>query len=282
MQMTPFQWIVVIATPVLQIMILNTLGKKNLRTKFPIFYNFLLFSVVAEVLQTALIQFSSPAQYFFMFWTLGAINMILGLGIIYEVFLNILRPYNALLDFAKILFRWAGLFLLLASVLTALATTGSEQNKICAAIQLFDRVVGLMQCGLLLLVLLFETRLGLSWRNPAICIAVGMGAFAAIDLGSTLLRDRIPAWEGTLNVVTAVLCVAVSGAWMYAFALVEPRKAAVQDAPSRLILQRWNEVLMSTPLVTPQMQELAFSPVDSFIPGVEKAVDRVLSRKMSQ
>ena len=61
----------------------------------------------------------------------------------------------------------------------------------------------------------------------------------------------------------------------------EPNRRAIESAPTRLILQRWNEVLLSTPLVSRRADELAFAQVDSFIPGVEKTVDRVLSRKMA-
>ena len=64
--------------------------------------------------------------------------------------------------------------------------------------------------------------------------------------------------------------------------LPEPARKTAQDSPTRLILQRWNDVLMNTPLVSRGPgTELAFSTVDSFIPGVEKTVDRVLSRKMA-
>ncbi len=65
--------------------------------------------------------------------------------------------------------------------------------------------------------------------------------------------------------------------WMVRFASrkVEPAKAA--DAPSRLIIQRWNDALISY-----RQAEVAFSPMNSFLPGVEQTVDRVLARKIVQ
>ena len=165
--------------------------------------------------------------------------------------------------------------------MTALATTGTQLGKICTGILLFQRVVEMMQCGILLLIIVFESRLGLSWRNPAVGIAAGTGLFAAVDLCISLVAERMPVWQATLATTSTLLSVLILTAFVYLIMISESEQRAVQDAPSRLVLQRWNEVLMSSPLVSHSANELAFSPMDSFIPGVEKAVDRVLARKMS-
>jgi hypothetical protein len=67
--------------------------------------------------------------------------------------------------------------------------------------------------------------------------------------------------------------------WMYLISRPEPARKTVLDSPSRLIFQRWNEVLMATPLVARNNQ--ASLPVESFLPGVERAVERVMARKMA-
>jgi hypothetical protein len=54
----------------------------------------------------------------------------------------------------------------------------------------------------------------------------------------------------------------------------------VLDSPSRLIFQRWNEAL-TTYSVRGEMA-FAASGVESFLPGVEQTVDRVLARKIVQ
>ena len=77
--------------------------------------------------------------------------MVLEFGVLYELLVNALKPYSALIDLGKMLFRWAAVFLILAAFLTAFATTGSGNNKLVAASELLQRTVRLMQCGLLLL-----------------------------------------------------------------------------------------------------------------------------------
>lgn len=265
---------------VLQLLIVATLVRKKLHTKFPIFFSYLIFMIGGNFALTVLNTRISGFHYFALFWTLGAIGVILGLGIIYEVFLNVLKSYPELLDFSKLLFRGAAAFLFVASVLTALATNGGGASRICAGISLFNNTVELVQCGLLLLVILFQSRLGLSWRTPAVCIALGIGCYAFLDFGSSIFTQHA-SWRTVVDSVMNVLNVLFIAGWLGIIHLSEPDRKAIQDAPARLILQRWNEVLLSTPLVARRSDELAFAPVDSFIPGVEKTVDRVLSRKMA-
>jgi hypothetical protein len=278
MHMSPIQWLMLLAAPIMQVLLLGTLIKRRVRPSVPMFFNYAVFGIVAVVLQLALVPRISPAQYFYLYWTIEALNAMLAFAVIYEVFVNILKPYTALIDFSKMLFWWAAGFLLLASVLTALASSASgTAAKICAAVVLFERVVQLMQCGLLLLLLSFETRLGLSWRSHSMSIALGMGVYSACNLGLSFMHDHFPAWQSKMNIANTVLCLGIFAMWQINFMLPEPQRRNVQDSPTRLIFQRWNEALSGL-----STGDIAMSSAESFIPGVEKAVERVLARKMVQ
>ncbi len=50
---------------------------------------------------------------------------------------------------------------------------------------------------------------------------------------------------------------------------------------SKLIFQRWNEVLVSTPFGS-SAATASMGHLDSFLPNVEQTVDRVMARKMVQ
>ena len=96
------QWFGILGA-MLQLLIVATLVRKKLHARFPIFFSFLIYLVVGNFALTVLNIRISTAHYFALFWTLGALGMILGLGIIYEVFLNVLKSYPELLDFSKLL-----------------------------------------------------------------------------------------------------------------------------------------------------------------------------------
>lgn len=109
-------------------------------------------------------------------------------------------------------------------------------------------------------------------------VALGMGLYAALNTGLTVLQDRFVAWQGQLNLINTILGLGIIVIWQVNFFLPEPQRRTAQDTPTKLIFQRWNNVLSGI-----QAGEMAFaSPTDSFIPGVEKAVERVLARKMVQ
>jgi hypothetical protein len=278
MHLSPIQWLMLLSAPVLQALLLGTLIKRKVRSSVPMFFNYVVFGIVIVTLQIAMFPRISPAQYFYLYWTIEALSAILAFAVIYEVFVNILKPYTALIDFSKMLFWWAAGFLLLASVLTVLASSATDTTtKICAAVTLFQRVVQLMQCGLLLLLLSFESRLGLSWRSHGMSIALGMGVYSALNLGMSFMRDHFPVWQPKMNIANTVLCLGIIAMWQINFMLPEPQRKNVQDSPRRLIFQRWNEALAGV-----STGDVAFSSADSFIPGVEKAVERVLARKMVQ
>ena len=281
MALSALQWVLVYGTIVLQIVTLTVMIKRKFRSTFIFFFNFLAFSLLSNLLlEIAVVRHFSETAYFYLYWTITAVGTLLSFAVVYEVFVYILKPYSALVDLGKLLFRWALVFLALVSIVTAFSTAGSHANKICAIIQVLERSSELMQCGFLLLFVLFESRLGISWRSPAICIMLGLGGNSALTLTASFVQNHMPTWSSALDLIGAVGCVAVYICWCASFLLPQPERRTVQDSPSRLILQRWNEALTATPLVTARQQAAAFSSVESFLPGVERTVERVMARKM--
>lgn len=279
MQLSVMQWLLVVGEVTLKALILVVMIRGKFRSKYPFFFNFIAFTLLALVVQIALIPRISAVGYFYLYWGPMAVATLLSFGVMYEAFAGILKPYSALVDLGKLLFRWAFVFLAMASLLTALATNGDQSDKLCAAIQLLDRSCDLMQCGLLMLLVLFESRLGLSWRNPMVCIMAGFGANGALALAKSFVVNRVPAWTYGLEMVSAISALAIFAAWFASFVLPQPARQTAKDSPANLIFQRWNEALMATPLVA-RKNQAAFAPVESFLPGVEQTVERVLARKM--
>jgi|SRR5579859_3516775 len=261
-------------------LVLVVMLRRKVRSEFPMFFNYVAFTCVAMLL-TFIFCFIRSPQYRYIFWALSVLSSGLIFGVLYEVFVNLMKPYSAVIDLGKMMFRWAAAFLLLAAFLTAFATKGSQPDKFTAAMDLMDRSLLLMQCGLLLLLLAFEKRLGLSWRSHGMCIALGLGSSAALDLTVSYLRSDFLAWRSDLDILNGFFFLSISVFWAAFLRRPEPQKSNALEAPGRLIIQRWNEELAATPFAN-ATRDLAFAPADSFIPGVEKAVDRILARKMVQ
>jgi len=276
------QWIFItlaLVACVVQGYTLRILNRRKLRTDFPVFFRYSAICIATYIISLVPFIFFCP-QFFYVYWTLTGITMAFEFWVLYELLVNALKPYSALIDLGKMLFRWAAVFLVMAALLTAFATTGSGNNKIVAAMELLQRTVRLMQCGLLLLFFGLEKRLGLSWRTHSMSIALGLGIYAGVDLSTTYLMDRLPALAGGLQVFATLVYLGAASLWAYSLAKPEPVRGNVLDSPRRLIFQRWNEALLSHSVRC----EMAFAAggMESFLPGVEQTVERVLARKIIQ
>ena len=282
MHISQTQWILIAIALVaagVQAFTLRILNQRKLRAEFPVFFRYSLFCIVGCAILLIPFVVSCP-QYFYVYWSLTAVTMVLEFGVLYELLVNALKPYSALIDLGKMLFRWAAVFLVLAALLTALATAGSGNHKMVAAMQLLQRTVRLMQCGLLLLFFGLEKRLGLTWRTHSMSIALGLGVYAGVDLSTTYLIDRLPAMTGPFQILANLTYLGAASLWAYSLAKPEPVRSNVLDSPRRLIFQRWNEALLTHSV----RGEMAFagSGMESFLPGVEQTVERVLARKIVQ
>ena len=277
-----FEWTSILTAGIalMQIYIARTLIARKLRTNFPILFLYACFGAMGMIITLVGHAFLSENQYYYLYWVLSFINTGLEFGVMYEILVNALKPYAALIDLGKMLFRWAAIFLLFAGVLTALVTAGGQSSKVAAAVALLERSTRLMQCGLLLLFFFLEKRLGLSWRNYNMSIAVGLGSIAALDLSFSYLRIQFASRVETFCTIESAFFLSVLAFWAYCLTRPEPVRKNVLDSPSRLIFQRWNEALTSYTIRGDMA--LASSGVNSFLPGVEETVDRVLARKMVQ
>src|SRR5438874_8876851 len=128
----------------IQIALVFALGKRKIRSEFTMFFNYVILLTVSWLLLQISAHWLLQA-YSYVYWICTALVMVLGLAVLYEVFVNILKPYSAVIDLGKMLFWWAGLFLMLTALITALATTGSQFTRVCTAILLVEHCVQLMQ-----------------------------------------------------------------------------------------------------------------------------------------
>jgi hypothetical protein len=279
------KWLPITLAPLgalLQLGILFRMKKRNLHSQFPVFFNYNIYVVVAVPISIVTYLYcTSQHNLYFAYWCLNVFLIGFEFALMYEVFVAALKPYSALIDLGKMIFRWAGVFLLFAAILTAFATSSPSANRLTIATDLLERSMRLMECGLLMLFLLFERKLGLSWRSTSMSIALGLGVTAATGLAILYLQAKFPAAYQTLGLVNN-LC--YFGALVYWFTSIRmpvvARDTNVLESPSRLVFQRWNEALVSYG----QRGELAMASnsVESFLPGVEQTVERILARKMVQ
>lgn len=182
MHLRPLDYVLWIATPLLQIGVLIAMFRRGLHRDYPYFFNYTIFQVIVVP-----IEYITHARwytvYFYLYYVDIALSVLISFAVLQEIFKDAFRPYEALRDLSIILFRWSALVVLLVGVMWAI-TSGqkSDDGAIIGSILLAQRSVRLMQCGLVFFLLLFSEYLGISRRSPLFGISLGFGLFAAMNM----------------------------------------------------------------------------------------------------
>jgi hypothetical protein len=206
--------------------------------------------------------------YFGFFWLGEAVNAVIGFKVIHEVFVDVFRPYHTLKDLGTLLFKWAGVVMLLVSVVVAFSNS-FDRSLLVHAVLTLQRSVLIVEFGLILFLLLFARFLGVSRKQVSFGISLGFGLFAGVELLLVALNSGGFVKQGNLNLINMMTYNLAIIAWLgYAFSHQAVREAAV----NHLQTQRWEQGLAD--LQNPV-------PSDSLIPMFEGMVERAFSRSSS-
>jgi hypothetical protein len=238
---------------------------RGMQRKFKFFFCYILTQLIGvTVVFTA--YWHSYAAAFYLYWACNAVGVAFGFGVIHEVFVDVFRSFHTLRDLGTVLFKWAGLVMLLVAGVVSVSTNSSDVPPWMQAIITAQRCVRIVQVGMVLLLLVFSQYLGLSRRQHSFGIALGFGSFAVIELAliSSLVGNHLGhPWMSMVNMAAYNATLMV---WLGYVAAKSP----VREASAPLFQsQRWEQSLSDIhhPL-----------PSDSLIPMFEGMVDRALSR----
>jgi hypothetical protein len=251
------------AQPVLQAAVAIVVWRHQLYKQFPVFFGFLLTQIGVFAVTYSVYGLNS-LWYFWLYWSSQAFNAILSFKIIHEVFLDVFRPYHSLKDLGTPVFKWAGLVMLLVSVVVA-ASNSFNQDPVAHAVITLQRSVRLVQFGLILFLILFSRFLGVSRKQVSFGIALGFGLSAGVELMLLAMHSGGLIRQGNLNLINMMCYDASMIVWFgYSFSRVVERDAGV----NYLQTQRWERGLADLQTAEPN---------DSLIPMFEGMVERAFS-----
>jgi hypothetical protein len=257
-----------LAHPLLQSMVVTIMLWRRLYRSFPFFFSYVAFQIVAFA---AIFPFRDQRYYKILFttsWAMSAVSVVLGFLVIREVFLDVFRPFHTLRDLGSVLFKWAGLVMLMVTGVMAASTRAGvalADEPVVNAILTLERSVRVVQCGLVLFLLVFARYLGVNWWQKSFGIALGFGAFASVELSLVALNSHVDSRVVSDMVNMAAYNLAIL-TWFTYMVLKSP---GTSQAASMLRPQRWEQSLndLQNPVAP-----------DSLIPMFESMVDRALSR----
>jgi hypothetical protein len=269
-----------LAAPFFQLLILVFMVRHKLRAEFPFFFTYTAFQVLSVGVLFAVFHFAHD-KYFYAYWTSAALAIMLGFAVIYEVFSYTIRPYAGLRDLGNILFRWAAFLLVLVGAMMAISASGMSSKQLISAIVDVERAVRLMQCGLLLFVFVCSSYLGLTWKNFASGVALGFGIFAATDLVMFSLRSQLGQhWNSTMSLITtSAYNLSVLTWFVYALMPERARQRVRHEVVYRPVFDRWNQAAMA--LVTPSYASVPPISGHAYLTEIERTVETIMAQKAS-
>jgi hypothetical protein len=255
-----------IAHPVLQSMVAGAMYWRKLHRSFPVFFGYILLQIAIFLVVFPVHMEGTYAQFFYLYAACVGVSAAVGFKVIYEIFLDVFSPYHTLKDLGSVLFKWAGLVMVLVAGVVAAASSSADQGPLLQAVMTAQRCVRVIQVGLVIFLLVFSKYLGVSRRQHSFGIALGFGFFACTELMLVALRsgDYIGGtWASISNM-------AAYNATILIWLTYVVSKSPAREAPANLLLsQRWDQSLGD-------LQHPAAA--DSLIPMFEGMVDRAFSR----
>jgi hypothetical protein len=252
--------------PLLEAGIALFMLRRGLSRQFRFFFAYIITQLATFAVLFPAFFWRSSETLFYLYWGFDAISVTCGFLVIHEVFVDVFKFFHTLRDLGTVLFKWAGLVMLLAAAVVSVSTNSAQMAPWIQAISTSQRCVRIVQVGMVMFLLFFAEYVGVSRKQHSFGIALGFGSFAVIEL------ILISSWVGNhlgetwMSIINMVAYNASLTLWL---TYVVVKRPARDVSRSLLQPQRWEQSLSDIhhPL-----------PPDSLIPMFEGMVDRALSR----
>jgi hypothetical protein len=259
---------------------------KKLQRRFPAMSFYLGLRVISTPVLLAVLWVQSQpwghgyyVAYFFGYYANYIASAIVLFFVCFEVFRSALSAFSGLQRFGIVIFRWAAVVSVIASLSSVLFAHHGVVSTPDIAFGLM-RSVSIMEISLLAFLCLCMNALQLPVRDLAFGISLGFGIMATNDLvGVALAKYNSTLTEPFQFFYEAFILVAL-GIWTVYTVLPEPARKPIVVAASSTIY-RWNEIASAlghkgTKVAVPATAN------SFFLSDVEKVVDKVLTRNLRE
>ena len=173
-----------------------------------------------------------------------AVDVVIKFGVICELFSHVFRHYEGIRGLGSILLRWASVILLFVAVLVAATSPGSDSDRFLAGFFAMQRSVEIVQGGLLFLLFVLSSSLGLQWKHETLGISLGFGVISSVNLATFTLRAQLG--MNSHDILSLISNAAYDCAvliWLVALYARKPVHQFNQHIPSWDV-ESWNRALL--------------------------------------
>lgn len=269
-------------SPALQLSCVYLLYRRKLLPQFKFLACFLVFLALKAGVLFLCYRYSNPQgwTYFSAYWVGTAVADIAMIPVLYEIFCAAFKPFAGLQDLAKLVFKWAAACIFMVGFLVFMTVPASpiKNNWLIVGVNGFERIVRIMECGLLMFLFMGSHHLGVSKRNRVFGFALGFGveAFFQLIVYSALANSHISKMKTLAQLLPMVYFVSLL-IWVAYLLQPEPARESLH-IPITSPLLRWNEVALALGHSGGQVALNMSS--EPFMPNVERMVEQVMQKEM--
>lgn len=215
--------------------------------------------------------------YFYSYWTLYLLGALVTFFVVLQLFHAVMAPLPGLDNLGIRIFYWIGAICFLMAAASGLLPVAAEQtHHLVVMATAFMRCVSVMELCMFLILLLVVRKLGLSYRSQIFGLGLGFALIAFTNLFLGILNFRHPSLTSISNFIQEFVVLGTLGVWTYYGFSTEPeRKPIMLPVTSSLI--RWNEIAVALGFGEAKVAVMS-SEANTYLPEVEKAVDRVMTK----
>ena len=164
-QLKPLFYVLWVMHPLFEVGIAALMFRRGLLRQFKFFFVYILAQLVTFAVLFPAYVWRSYNAAFSLYWCLNAVSVTCGFLVIHEVFVDVFKSFHTLRDLGTVLFKWAGLVMLLVAGVVSVSTNSSEMPPWEQAIITSQRCVRIIQIGMVLFLLFFAHYVGVSRRQ---------------------------------------------------------------------------------------------------------------------
>jgi hypothetical protein len=210
---------------------------------FPVFFTY---SVLVPAREILLLLVRNHLDLYYRIYLFGEVIVVaLSLGVICEVIWHLIRPYSFLSRFAfRFFWTIAAVGLALGLTMFLSSSRSGQRDTPLETMFLVERSVRFLQACWLIVLILFMSRLGLTWQYYAVGIATGFGVFSASYLVLLELQTHLHLIaEETLRLLNSTAYNVAIIIWAVYFVPRRVKTGIVVASLPKAEISRWNEEL---------------------------------------
>jgi hypothetical protein len=214
--------------------------------------------------------------YFYSYWAVFVASAVSLFFVTLEIFRSVLASFSGLMRLGSVVFRWAALVSMVASLSTVSYSHISAMMIPSLAIALM-RSVSILELCLLGFLCLCMNVLQLSYKDISFGFGLGFGLMSANDFVQAAIIVGNSSLVAPMQYVYESVILVTLGIWVTYVAIPErARKPVVMPANSTIY--RWNEIASALGHGT---QVAVRQPANGFfLTDVERVVEKVLTRNL--